>query len=658
MVKALFCACDRVPGPTAAGMRVAQLMVTLGDHLEVDGLSVKGADMAHIQRLGAGRMMRVPAPDFPYLDRISAFQRAVHRQLEGETYDLVHAMDVWSAVVAIQHRGGVPFPLITDLDELPSETLPERMRGAPVDEKTRQAVRKAELSVLHDSQAVVVTNAAGARVLVDAGVPENRVHIIPPGVDEAVFAVPGPAPVVPGGDGLTVLYLGAPDASRGLGIFLAAMKILPPDVRGLLCRTRDSEPAAEEAVTAMGLCGRVSWVDVGTPAEMAAALHRVHAAVLLPTTAPDTVHGARIPRRALEALLAGRPLVVAECDGLSHVVQDHDSALVIPQRSARALAQALVELAENPTLLTHLSARGPEVAQPFTWKRRQAQYAKLYDGLLGTSLHAALLSGRPTRLSGSGPGKALPSSRPPADFPTADESTPLTPAVVRVPVTRVPTEPVPDVARQLDPFGGDGDVFRTSSTSHELVVPPPVDLDGTDSPTQPANGGLQEDTTGSGYEDPWGEHTLALPAPVLPEDVEPSTDEVALNVARGEATELIPLPDLQRRAREQPARKPVRARPTSHRQAAPPPGSLEDRDLDTEDTPIRPVSVRRVEPTELIDLRHRRPAHRAEPAPPSTSPRRRGADGAAVRNPPGGAARPGTDEEDDPEGTLPPFKRP
>ena len=69
-VRALYAACERVPGPTSAGTRMAQLILGFGGQLEADALSLKSEELAHIQRLGTARMMRVPAPETGVVERI------------------------------------------------------------------------------------------------------------------------------------------------------------------------------------------------------------------------------------------------------------------------------------------------------------------------------------------------------------------------------------------------------------------------------------------------------------------------------------------------------------------------------------------------------------------------------------------------------------
>ena len=89
-----FCA---VPGPTRSGVQLRQVVRALGGRHTVDLLAVREGDQAYVERLGSGRLLRVPTHDADLATQVQAFQRALRRQLEGADYDVVHCRDGWSA---------------------------------------------------------------------------------------------------------------------------------------------------------------------------------------------------------------------------------------------------------------------------------------------------------------------------------------------------------------------------------------------------------------------------------------------------------------------------------------------------------------------------------------------------------------------------------
>ena len=62
------------------------------------------------------------------------------------------------------------------------------------------------------------------------------------------------------------------------------------------------------------------------------------------------------PLTAFEALASGKPIVATDADGLLDILTDRHDALVVPKRDAPALAGAVGELIEHPSLATQLAA--------------------------------------------------------------------------------------------------------------------------------------------------------------------------------------------------------------------------------------------------------------------------------------------------------------
>jgi glycosyltransferase involved in cell wall biosynthesis len=382
-VRVLYAACERVPGPTASGTRLSQLILGFSGQLEADALSLKSEELAHIQRLGTARMMRVPQHEGGFVERISAFQRALKRQLEGDSYELCHASDAWAAAVASQHKEqSADLKVITELTELPTQTLTERHPGANIDDKVRNIMRRGETMVLQRSDALVVDSNAARAMLVQLGAREDRVHVVPPGVDDSVFFASSVELRLHDGQ-FKLLYVGPPEPGRGLNIFLQALKRLPPHVVALVCRVHAREPAGEEAVALLGLQDRVTWQDVPSAQKLAQAYQLADAVVLLPSAPPNVVHGGHIPRRLLEAMACRRVPICTDLPGVREVIQDRTNGLMVPQGHAGALADAVSLLAKDPTLRGRLAGRAQETATQFSWAGRLTTYRKLYSTLLG-----------------------------------------------------------------------------------------------------------------------------------------------------------------------------------------------------------------------------------------------------------------------------------
>jgi glycosyltransferase involved in cell wall biosynthesis len=108
----------------------------------------------------------------------------------------------------------------------------------------------------------------------------------------------------------------------------------------------------------------------------------------LPTYYPEGV-----PRVLLEAAAAGLPLITTDMPGCRDVVRHEWNGLLIAPRSASALAEAVLRLAQAPALRATMGSRSLSRVQAlFSLDRVADGYAQAYDRLLTPGEPAAPVS--------------------------------------------------------------------------------------------------------------------------------------------------------------------------------------------------------------------------------------------------------------------------
>ena len=84
----------------------------------------------------------------------------------------------------------------------------------------------------------------------------------------------------------------------------------------------------------------------------------------------------------LESLACGTPLVTTDNGGCREYAIDGETALVVPPRDARAMADAIRRLLDDEALAARLVANGLEtVERDFDWERRTDEFEAVLDGL-------------------------------------------------------------------------------------------------------------------------------------------------------------------------------------------------------------------------------------------------------------------------------------
>lgn len=559
--RVLFCAFAEVPGPTAAGVRTAQMMRAFGGGFDVDGLCLKGPEAAHIERLGAVRVMRVPVENKPFLERLAVFQRALGRQLAGDRYDIVWCADLFSAGMVAPYQEAQGFTLLVDVGDVPSESFARRYDVDAGDKKRRVEWSQGEQGALRKAAWVLAPSRRAAKSL-HGRVDPSKVRVLPRAVDREHFAPPSVEVALDGKR--TVLVVGG---REGGALLTPSVKILAA-LAGR-CASEDvrlafagAPPAGDDrarvALEEARLDARVELVDTEGPEAMAAALSEAHV-VVVPSLAEAGVDPLAVPHRALEAMAARRATVLTgPPEAFSDMLVPGEDALVIPAGEPAAVAAAVGKLLDGPALREAVAQSGARrVEQEADLATRLQQVRALFAELLGSALTAPPEATSPSDAKGSSDGSSSvftdeaysavrppprpsPPPRPqapPAPTPPVEASPP---ELAPVPLAEAspPSESLKSPESQVPP-----EPPEPSADDKTLIAPPPEGLeDALATPSADWYGDTRIEPEGA-FETPTpleerGKGTLRTPlSPEMP------TSTAAPPGSRSLAAELSSLPD-------------------------------------------------------------------------------------------------------------------
>lgn len=219
------------------------------------------------------------------------------------------------------------------------------------------------------------------RALLESGVPDRLIRVIPSGIDLAPFAAPfdraaaraslGLAP-----DDVLAIQVAALAPHKSQTTLLQAMAALGgPAPR--LCVWIAGEGALRESLLAehrtLGLGDRVRFL--GFRDDVVPLLRSADLFVL-----SSYLEG--LGTSVLDAMAAGLPVVATEVGGVPEIVRHETTGLLVPPRDPDALARAMALLAADPELRARMGARGREFAREFGADRTAAATRRLYLELL------------------------------------------------------------------------------------------------------------------------------------------------------------------------------------------------------------------------------------------------------------------------------------
>jgi glycosyltransferase involved in cell wall biosynthesis len=293
--------------------------------------------------------------------RLALAVTALARHLRRRRIALVHCFDFYSDVLGVLAARLARRPVIASQRELGDLRSPRERRVY------RLVLRAAHLVVVN-------SEAVAARLRAGTVVREERIVVVPNGVDTARFH-PAPRPA----DGEVVVgALGNLRPEKGLEDLVAAAALVGercPRARFVIHGDGAGRAALQAQVARQGL-GHVVRL-AGATAQPAAALRALDV-FALPSLSEASSNA------LLEAMATGLPVVATRVGGSSMIVADGITGLLVPPREPAALAKALITLIEDRRLAARLGAAAAKtVRATHSLPAMLARVDELYARALG-----------------------------------------------------------------------------------------------------------------------------------------------------------------------------------------------------------------------------------------------------------------------------------
>ncbi len=193
--------------------------------------------------------------------------------------------------------------------------------------------------------------------------------IIPNGVD--VDAAPGAAH--PTGNDLRILFVGRPEARKGLPILLTAFGAL---VEHVPSRLTVIGAEREDVLRYVADPELLRWIDVRGRVSGEDLWAELHGADVL--CAPS-LSGESFGMVLTEAFAAGTPVIASAIAGYSDVVEDGVDGVLVPPADPQRLAEELQRLHHEPQRLAAMGEAARRSARRYAWPRVADQVTQVYE---------------------------------------------------------------------------------------------------------------------------------------------------------------------------------------------------------------------------------------------------------------------------------------
>lgn len=341
---------------------VETTLIAHGHAGEPEAEEIGGLKVRRVKGPGLGRAHRAVSP--------VVFGRC-HRYIHDGKFDVIHGVDIYwiMAQMAVQyaHRHNIPCVLTCHtVEDSPFLLRLQRPMGL----------------LLKRADRLIAVSRASARFSHLLGCPEERITVVPNGVDLSCFNE--------NVDGSWIRKeFGISDEPLVVTASRLVKRRSPALLISAFARVLEIIPEAKLIVAGSGreknrLCHEIERLNIADSVFMAGQLARARIAQLM-AAADVFVSSSRVESfglALLEASAVGAPVVCSSAGGAPEVFRDDFNALLYRPGDADAMAQAIIRLLTDKELANKIRARAIETAGKYTWETAAKRTLRVYEEVL------------------------------------------------------------------------------------------------------------------------------------------------------------------------------------------------------------------------------------------------------------------------------------
>ena len=356
----------------------------------------QGVTQAPVEEVDGLRFHRseVPPPGPPGINEWRLIQ-ATERRLEALARelkpDLIHAHSpVLNAIPAIRVGRRLGIPVVYEIRAFWEDAAVDH--GTTSEGSLRyRATRALETWAIKRVDHVFTICEGLRRDIVERGIPESRITVIPNAVDIENFQMSAPDAGTEalrrkvGLEGCTVLgFVGSFYAYEGLDLLLdafAGLAAARPDLRVLLVGGGPQDANLKAQATCLGLADRVVFTGRVPHSEVS----RYYDLIDLLAYPRHSMRLTELvtPLKPLEAMAQGHLFVASDVGGHKELIRDGETGRLFAAGNPQALAAAVTDMLDHRERWPAMRQAGRSFVEDVrNWKNSVANYRRVYAGLV------------------------------------------------------------------------------------------------------------------------------------------------------------------------------------------------------------------------------------------------------------------------------------
>jgi len=350
--------------------------------------SEEDVDGLHFYRTSSSGALWHRAPVLQHLATIRDLERRLEQVTRVVQPDILHAHSpALNGVAALRVARRLGVPVVYELRATWEDAAVDH--GTTREGSLRYRLsRLLETYVLKRADAITTISEGLRRDICARGVGEEKITVVPNGVDVERFAANGCDDTQLkerlGLRGTTVLgFIGSYYAYEGLALLLESVPIIVkevPEIQVVLVGGGFQEPRLQQQAFELGIQNKVRFVG-RVPHNQVQDYYNAIDILVYPRLSMRLTELVT-PLKPLEAMAQGRLLVASDVGGHRELIRDGETGILFGAGDQRKLAAAVLSLLRRPGCWAGLRANARRYVEcERNWSAVVARYRPIYEGL-------------------------------------------------------------------------------------------------------------------------------------------------------------------------------------------------------------------------------------------------------------------------------------
>ncbi|MBD2438322.1 glycosyltransferase family 4 protein [Nostoc sp. FACHB-110] len=373
--KIAYISFDTVPAPKGAAIHIIAFSRILADAFDGINLVTVSSTTECIDGQEIYPQViqtTLPAVGDNLIQRVLYFRHQLKRWLQGKEFAAIHIRSIYEGYGIALQKSRYCQQLIFEVNGLPSIELKYRYPAVADDKELLYKLRSQEQICLTAADLILTPSKVTAQYLQSRGIPENKIKLIPNGVDLEVFTYKSIGDVTSKKQELQMLYFGTLSSWQGVNLAIEALGLINKDIRADLTVIGQARP--EQIKILKQLAHKLQVADklqILAPMTQSELVQYIHTSdvILAPLTANDRnlIQGC-CPLKVLEGMATGIPIIASDLPVVRELGENQVHFLLVKPGSAKAIKDAVLQLYNEPTLANQLAQNArKKIAENYTW---------------------------------------------------------------------------------------------------------------------------------------------------------------------------------------------------------------------------------------------------------------------------------------------------